>query len=117
MPTGARYSLGPHRTGNPKEILRSQTKNKLFSATNEVIGHVPFGGTKNPKFFKQKDQEKTKLSVVQAQKLWARYSLSICLCNLLNKSYIAESRKEFMWKHDSFSVFLDSKKEIKVYEV
>lgn len=37
--------------------------------TNGVIGHVPFCGTKNPTLFKQKDQEKTKLSVVQAKKL------------------------------------------------
>lgn len=43
-------------------------KNKLCSVTNEVIGHVPFCATKNLMFFKQKDQEQTKLSVVQAKK-------------------------------------------------
>ena len=94
----------------------STTKNKLYSVTTGVIGHIQIYGTKNSTFFKQKDQEKTLLSVVQAKNLWTRYSLSICLCNLFNKSHITDSREEFMWKHDSFSLFLGSRKEIKLWK-
>lgn len=116
--TRGKTQLGSSQNWKSQWDLEVSNKKINYSVTNGVTGHVPFRGTKNLTFFTQKDQEKTVLSVVQAKKvLWTRYCLGICLRNLWNKSHITESRKEFMWNlWGSFSLFLDSRKEIKLYK-
>lgn len=94
MPQGARHSLGPPRTGSHNEILRSH--NKKINHTlllRQLLDTWRSVESKIQHFFRQKDQETTVLSLVQAKNVWKRYSLSIYLCNLLNNSHITYSEK------------------------